>query len=299
MSEGLTLFKVFTGVWDRIAPRESSFEKEMAKVIAEKIGEGTALAGFTEVELLYLAKAMKPLLKKRERLEGVMWQVKALLPDVAKEMHLLGPAPGATSPDFVNRFRSLAEEVESPEVSDFLARLTAGEISRPGTFSLRALHAVSLLDERTAKALQAVNKMLINGVWFPTFGQLDTFHRGQGTMESVIDLGDAGLIHKDMSVGAEPLEGWEGDGFAGLFTTGRRVIRLAGTKDPLEINLAGYALSNAATELSKLLPEQHDEEFFQLFMRALSIWWDRSAKISWVTAEEFEEEKPPWREFEQ
>jgi len=49
---------------------------------------------------------------------------------------------------------------------DLLARILAGEIHQPGTFSRRTLQTVSMLDQRTVTALTESLPYLIDGKWF-------------------------------------------------------------------------------------------------------------------------------------
>lgn len=58
--------------------------------------------------------------------------------------------------DWVIQFFESAEDVSSEEMQVIWARLLAGEVKRPGTFSKRAIHALKLMSTREAQALKAL-----------------------------------------------------------------------------------------------------------------------------------------------
>ena len=52
--------------------------------------------------------------------------------------------------DWTARFFGYAQDISSEEVRSIWGRILAGEVRSPGTFSIRTLHVLSLLDARTA-----------------------------------------------------------------------------------------------------------------------------------------------------
>lgn len=70
------------------------------------------------------------------------------------------------SEDFMGPFSDIAENASSDDLADLLARILAGEIHQPGTFSRRTLQTVSTLDQRSVMALTESLPYLLNGSWF-------------------------------------------------------------------------------------------------------------------------------------
>jgi hypothetical protein len=60
------------------------------------------------------------------------------------------PPAEYVDPDWLNRWRAGAGDVTSADVRQMWARILAGEITAPGTFSLRTLHVLSLLTSKDA-----------------------------------------------------------------------------------------------------------------------------------------------------
>lgn len=58
--------------------------------------------------------------------------------------------------DWVIQFFESAENVSDEEMQIIWARLLAGEVQQPGTFSKRAIHALKLMSAREAEALKAL-----------------------------------------------------------------------------------------------------------------------------------------------
>jgi hypothetical protein len=71
------------------------------------------------------------------------------------------------SGDWLNVFGSFAEKASSNDVRDIWARVLAGEIRRPGSFSLATLSFVSIVDARLAALINKVLPWVVDGHWFP------------------------------------------------------------------------------------------------------------------------------------
>ncbi len=56
--------------------------------------------------------------------------------------------------DWLEMFSKIAETKSNEEVQLFLSKILAGEIRKPGTFSPKTIHTLSLLDQKTAKTFQ-------------------------------------------------------------------------------------------------------------------------------------------------
>lgn len=69
------------------------------------------------------------------------------------------PAPASSegpSDDWMDVFEDYAAKASSDSIRDMFARILAGEIRKPGEFSLAAMHLVSILDNRLAAAIEKV-----------------------------------------------------------------------------------------------------------------------------------------------
>ena len=66
-------------------------------------------------------------------------------------------------PDWLGHFESYAEKASSEKVRDLWARVLAGEIRRPGAFSLMTLRLLAELDRQIAQWFQDAIELRVNG----------------------------------------------------------------------------------------------------------------------------------------
>lgn len=70
------------------------------------------------------------------------------------------PSPTVESPgpteDWMNQFEEYAEKASSDELRSLWARVLAGEIRKPKSFSPRTLHFMATIDQETAKAVEII-----------------------------------------------------------------------------------------------------------------------------------------------
>jgi len=69
--------------------------------------------------------------------------------------------------DWLNIFGDFAERASAESVRDLWARVLAGEIRRPGTFSLFTLHFISLLDAHSAALINKILPWVVDFDWIP------------------------------------------------------------------------------------------------------------------------------------
>lgn len=65
--------------------------------------------------------------------------------------------------DWLNLYNSFAEKASSESLRDMWARVLAGEIRKPGSFSLSTLQFISVMDKETAEAIKEVFPWVVDG----------------------------------------------------------------------------------------------------------------------------------------
>ena len=113
----------------------------------------------------------------------------------AKTINDLNEAPPpidaeAPAEDWMNVFVSHSEKATSDELRSLLSRVLAGEIRRKGSFSLRTLQFVTVIDQALAKRIEKIAGFLINANIIP---QMPYFIEGEGFV-TVAELASLGLI---------------------------------------------------------------------------------------------------------
>lgn len=120
---------------------------------------------------------------------------------IVDEDSAVGSDAAPPEDDWLNYFSSHAEQASSERLQDTWARVLAGEIRKPGSFSFRTLQFVSLLDQNTAKIIEEVADEVFDGVMIPfaqRFGYTPFF--GQ-----IAYLRECGILTDDL-VQRVPLE---------------------------------------------------------------------------------------------
>jgi hypothetical protein len=99
------------------------------------------------------------LIRTQENRESVALRVVEIL----KEVPISPDIQGGPSDDFMNVFEDIAEKANSESLGGLLARTLAGEIRKPGTFSLRTLQFMATVDQPLADAIQKARHWITRG----------------------------------------------------------------------------------------------------------------------------------------
>jgi Protein of unknown function (DUF2806) len=90
----------------------------------------------------------------------------------------------------------MAAEITGSQIRDLFARIIAGEINRPGSFTLKTLETVRLLDQKVATLFQKMRHLAIDGDVVVSESETLLDAEGIGLDES-LELQDAGLVDID------------------------------------------------------------------------------------------------------
>ncbi|UXS09214.1 DUF2806 domain-containing protein [Agrobacterium tumefaciens] len=182
--------------------------------IMKAVAKASAETAVADPQLLdrALARYVSDLHKKQENREAVARKAFEELSEAPAPAESVGP-----SDDWMNVFEEYAEKASSEELRQTWARVLAGEIRRPTSFSLRTLQFLSVLDKVTAEAVEAVLQRSFDGrygVWprevrGELFAQLNI-----ARLAGVIGQIDTDTSHRKM---------FNSNGIA-IFTFGQEVI---------------------------------------------------------------------------
>lgn len=95
--------------------------------------------------------------------------------------------------DFLNRFTTYAEQASTEEMQKLFGRVLAGEIRQPGSYSLAALHVLSIMDASLAKTVEEVSAWVL-GDFIPFSKPLTS----GDYLEKIGRLEDLGLIRSGL-----------------------------------------------------------------------------------------------------
>jgi hypothetical protein len=222
---------------------------------------------------------------------AVAKRVQEVLPEVKAQTAVLpSPTDGATSKTFAAHAASIAAETTEEEIRDLFARVLAGEISRPGSFSLRTLETVRMLDQELASTFDKARKLAFDNE-FILFGSLDSLKSSGLGEEELLELQDAGLVDDP-----KPLPLQIGHGQPSLtWRYQDRSIRIRPTEAPTIVtrSVPFIRLTRAGREIACVLPMAPDEQYFKRCGTWLSSITGDGARVEW----KYETENT-WRTFD-
>lgn len=139
--------------------------EELRNVLAKKAAE-QSIADPTLV-LRAVDRWSSDLLRKQDNREAVAVKTVQYLENDPPAPSTAGPAE-----DWMNVFEEYAERASSETLRQHWAHILAGEIRRPGTFSLMTLQFMSIMDQRLAATVEAACGTVMSGKYIPQIGKL-------------------------------------------------------------------------------------------------------------------------------
>lgn len=165
--------------------------------------------------------------------------------------------------DWVTRFFSAAQDISSEQMQDLWGRILAGEILRPGTYSLRALEAMKNLTAADATLFQEVGGLTL--LWNGN-AAIGTHDKEWLRLERKIypghhfQLGELGAAYPtDLMWRAFRDESIQDE----VFVSGEMILLVERGEIKSEIQLPIWKFTAVGKELLNLIPVTHDEEYLE------------------------------------
>lgn len=188
-----------------------------------------------------------------------------------------------TDLDWFNRYIALAEDVSNKTMQDLWAKILAGELARPGSFSLKALKVfrdMSIVDAKLfAKACSLAvkdqskkNIRIISG----SYQQPGLFNFLNKDRQRHINLSHFGLNYADILSLADNHLLYQQESESSIMASGDTInlnyngspVKLSGKKANIAVQF--YKFTAIGTELAQLISDKPNDEFFTLFKKQLS-----------------------------
>lgn len=167
------------------------------------------------------------------------------------------PEAETIKPDWLNRFRTHAENASSDELRNLWARILAGEAQRPGKFSASALRFVAEVDKQQADRCELISKSVLQGAIFTaeehnsgTLLDVGLALQAQGLLAGV-----GSMINRRIFLTS--------DG-SGVVISGDWALRMTG-KPNADVNLPIWSVTELGREVFSLLaPPEVKNNFMKL-----------------------------------
>ena len=165
-------------------------------------------------------------------------------------------------PDWLNHFGGYAEKASSEKVRDLWARVLAGEVRRPGSFSLTTLRLLAELDQQMASWFQKEIEFRIMGKYI-----LHPNDYSGKRLDRLVFLEEVGLLHHVAPSGGIAHTFKPGpDGYVGVFE-GDMCLRIHIDR---EVKLGVIPITRVGREIATILPPVDPRSIFRRLASALS-----------------------------
>lgn len=182
-------------------------------------------------------------LKKQQNIENVANKAVAVLADEE------AVAPDPVDQDWLMRFFNTVEDVGNEEMQEIWARLLAGEVKKPGTFSLRTLETLRNMTHEEAVAFEKMCSHCIMIVGSHAILQDEGYLKEFGIpFGMLLKLSECGLINSTGLLSINVRVNRENP----LVIRTDDYVAIATTNEIKKVDIGMYPLTSSGIELSKI-----------------------------------------------
>ena len=151
--------------------------------------------------------------------------------------------------DWLNLFVRLSEDKSSKELQDLFGRILAGEVRRPGSFSLRTVQLISVISQKEAKLISDLLAYAIEDAVIP-FVEGD---QGKPRSDDRLFLEGLGLGGHSSQIGGMTWKQSINPRAGTLLRGSHRGVAIYNSSDEvIQISIGGQPLTTPAQELAKI-----------------------------------------------
>jgi hypothetical protein len=164
--------------------------------------------------------------------------------------------------DWIVRFTSIAKDIGSDEMRYIWGKILAGEVEKPGSFSMRTLETIRNISQKEAQIFQKIVPLVMLGNAGLLISSDNDINKQYGiTYEDILCLNECALIISNSSLSLNiPVYK---DGESHIHT--ESLIAFFGLTSKTQeetISIGAYALTNAGRELYSILAHDPNEDYF-------------------------------------
>lgn len=163
--------------------------------------------------------------------------------------------------DWINRLLKNAKEVNSETMQFIWGKILAGEVSKPGSFSLRTLEVIRNLSKEEAKAFQEILPFVVNQSRKKVLLGSQELNQKYGISYLKLELlSECGLLGSENgNIFNMDIIGEDSSGF---YNKSRIMYFSDPAKKNTKITYGGYTLTKAAVELETILEYTPNTDYF-------------------------------------
>lgn len=260
----------------------ASAEAEAAKIriVGLANAEQNILVADTDIEILHRAKArlITREIQRQSNIENIVEIALSALPEEVSEEPV--------EDDWRVRFFNVAEDITDAEMQTLWGKILAGEVARPGRFSLRTLDVLRNLSKHEAEVFQRACGLAFTRGWMarliPTTNTFEAMRPGSSaldfkefglTLDHLLTLMSAGLLAPgDALTTSFPKKENRVDETKQQVVVVNNGIPIV-LEAPLGIPLTfeSYVFSTAGKELKELIEPSPNIEYLRLLAKGLRL----------------------------
>ncbi|ATE80639.1 hypothetical protein CNN82_28625 [Pseudomonas frederiksbergensis] len=165
--------------------------------------------------------------------------------------------------DWVSRFFNFAQDVSSEQMQDLWGRILAGEIKKPGTYSLRTLEFIRNITKSDASRLEHLGKLAtqFGGTTFVAMHDKNWMKQNREIYPGHhFEIGEIGAMYPtDLNLRVFRDEETQEE----VFTSGALMLLVKRGDVKREINLPMWKFTAVGRELIELIPNANDEGYLE------------------------------------
>lgn len=168
----------------------------------------------------------------------------------------------AVDEDWKARFFNIAEDVSNTEMQDLWGKILAGEVARPGTYSVRTLEILKNLSQREAEAFQKLRYLALDVGHVLKVGSMAHFNEFGLIFDDILNLREAGLLADGDMLSLELTISDDKTYFVLAFN-GKGLLIETPKEGPKTIALESFVLTAAGIQLISLIEPQPNTEYLR------------------------------------
>ena len=203
-------------------------------------------------------------LKKQENLERIIGTAYDIL---EAEQESVSSEP--VDSDWINRFFGLVQDISNEEMQKLWARLLAGEVKRPNTFSLRTLDILRNMSQQEAILIQnATNDIIIydDEYLIPEPNFFVPIYKNDTNYGDIMTLDECGLINSTAVSSNIPIKNKE----TAIARNNNLILVASEQSRDMSISLDYYRFTRAGNEILSLCDNTMNDEKFISYAKQLT-----------------------------
>ena len=199
------------------------------------------------------ARTKYQLIQEQLNMESVVW----------KAYQTLEGAPVVTNEpqdqDWITRYFGIVRDISTEEMQNIWSKILAGEITNPGSFSMRTLETIRNMSKKEATTFQKIVPFLIDGGGDFFVTSKATIHDKYGvTYEDMMLLDECGLILSNGTVSMTISV----DADSTIAHNGEYCLLAKGITKKTDITFGVYSLTTPGRELLQIIERVPNKEYF-------------------------------------